>query len=300
MQYFQFLFFYTSYYYVKFLTMESMKYNIIIMIIIIILFIGFFGMWTYGIANKNNKLKNIGEKGSITVVICGLLLNFAVVYFANNNGRKILGGIESKKNVDNKQIKMSLFGDKDVKGNETDISKIKITETSVYSTTPFNQSQETIYKLVDIMGTSDLIITDANSHVGGDTINFAKKFTKINAVEIDPDNYKLLKNNLDVLKVKNVTTYNNDYIEIMDKLKQDVVYFDPPWGGKDYKIHETMDLYLSDKYIGDIINKLISKARCVVLKIPSNFDINKFYKNNKFGRNICLFKHKKYSIIFLT
>jgi hypothetical protein len=57
-------------------------------------------------------------------------------------------------------------------------------------------------------------------------------------------------------------------------LKQDCVFFDPPWGGKDYLNQEVMDLYLSDVNVIDIIKELIEgdKASLVVLKAPKNYN----------------------------
>ena len=48
------------------------------------------------------------------------------------------------------------------------------------------------------MGTDDLVITDANSNMGGNAINFAKNFKFVNSVEILPFHCDILRNNLNV------------------------------------------------------------------------------------------------------
>ena len=65
----------------------------------------------------------------------------------------------------------------------------------------------------------------------------------------------------------------NDYLDIMHELKQDVIFFDPPWGGPNYKTIKNLNLYLDNINIVDIINELYDYAKMIVLRIPRNFNI---------------------------
>ena len=57
-----------------------------------------------------------------------------------------------------------------------------------------------------------------------------------------------------------------------------MIYIDPPWGGKSYKYKKDVNLFLSTIPIYDICNSLYEKSKCIILKVPKNFNIKKFKK----------------------
>lgn len=123
---------------------------------------------------------------------------------------------------------------------------------------------------------SDLYITDATAGVGGNTISFGKTFKYVNAIEIDKIRFKYLQNNIEVYNLNNVNVYNNDCLDILHRLYHDIIFFDPPWGGKNYKFQDNLKLKLSDNHIEDICIDIKNKSwtRCIVLKLPLNYDID--------------------------
>ena len=125
---------------------------------------------------------------------------------------------------------------------------------------------------------NELTITDATAGIGGNTISFLSIYGNVNSVENNLTRFKYLKNNVELYKkdTSNITFYNNDYLEICNDLKQDIIFFDPPWGGKDYKLNNNINLFLSKKNIIDICNELKNKSNLFVLKVPKNFNIKKF------------------------
>jgi len=132
---------------------------------------------------------------------------------------------------------------------------------------------------------NNLIITDATANMGGNTINFAKNFSKVNSVEIIKLHCKFLENNIKQYKLsKNVNIKCNDYFDVMLDLKQDIIFIDPPWGGTDYKKIPYLDLSLNNVDIGDIVNKLKEKAKMIVLKVPKNFNLTKIVRSSNFKR----------------
>jgi predicted RNA methylase len=168
---------------------------------------------------------------------------------------------------------------------KVDFEKLKMSNVSLYSM----DLPEHMTTVIDIIkshfhGNRKLTITDATANVGGATINFAMNFKKVNSVEITQTHCDYLKHNLKQYNIKNVDVFCNDYLKIKDNLEQEIVYFDPPWGGKDYKKNRTMPLFLGDKNMVEIINDIFNKSNTemIVLKIPKNYDINSFfYKLNK-------------------
>lgn len=166
-----------------------------------------------------------------------------------------------------------------------DLTKLQFSETSIYSISKPKYAK----MIVDIIKSfmtdeefTNFIITDSSANAGGDTISFAYAFHAVNSVEMDSQEFTNLKNNVMVYKLDNVVLINNDYTKIMDNLCQDIVYMDPPWGGKNYKEFEFIDLYLSNINIIDIIYHLLTDqfAKIIVLKAPNNY--NKVALEQKF------------------
>jgi predicted RNA methylase len=154
----------------------------------------------------------------------------------------------------------------------------------------------------------NIIVTDANANMGGNSINFAQNFEKVNSVEIIKKHCEILENNLKTYKLLDkVNIVCEDYLDVMMGLKQDVVFFDPPWGGPEYKKIRNLNLKLDEVNIIDIINEIKSITEMVVLRVPFNFDILgllrrvnyenvnivKIYGRNKFIRFYIIVLKKK-------
>ena len=163
---------------------------------------------------------------------------------------------------------------------EIDSKKLMITNISKYS----SDNTEIIKKYMEIISkyikiNTQTIITDGTSNIGGAVINFAQ-FMKVNAVERDIDTCNVLKNNIKVYNLeKQIKVYCESYVEVMMKLKQDIIYLDPPWGGANYKKQKLLKLFLDKENINNIINKILNKCKLILLKVPKNFDLNSFIKN---------------------
>ena len=114
---------------------------------------------------------------------------------------------------------------------------------------------------------SDGCLTDLA--VGGNTINFSKHFAHVHAIEIDAQRASFLRHNVDLLcPTGKVSVHEADAIKEMQAIEQDIVFFDPPWGGVDYvNAHLPVDLSLSDQKIVDVCKALRGKTNHVVLKV---------------------------------
>ena len=124
----------------------------------------------------------------------------------------------------------------------------------------------------DRSGLSDKIITDATACMGGDLVKFSKRAKYVNGVEIDPENFKLLLENCKIFNCQNINLFCQDYLEIYDKLRQDVIYLDPEWGGPGYKTKEFVILKLGDIEIYELIRLIKEKnlAKYIFVKAPLN------------------------------
>ncbi|GMF37116.1 unnamed protein product [Phytophthora fragariaefolia] len=123
-----------------------------------------------------------------------------------------------------------------------------------------------------------LVVTDATACVGGNVLSFCDFFTHVNAIENDSTRVQMLRHNVQVLKKTNARCIHANYLDVMLELQQDVVFLDPPWGGPEYKDLEKVDLFLGGLPLHEICARLQQSAKCVVLKVPSNFDGDKFSK----------------------
>jgi hypothetical protein len=59
-----------------------------------------------------------------------------------------------------------------------------------------------------------------------------------------------------------------------DFLNQDIIFIDPPWGGKNYKSIDKINISIDEYTLEDICNHLIknSLAKLIVLKLPKNYN----------------------------
>ena len=56
----------------------------------------------------------------------------------------------------------------------------------------------------------------------------------LNCVEIEENNYNIIKNNINIFNLTNINLINGIYIYIYNILEQDIIVLDPPWGGPNY------------------------------------------------------------------
>lgn len=170
---------------------------------------------------------------------------------------------------------------------DKDFYKLKATNIGKYSITFYNDAKKITHQIKNILkkidcdiNYDDITITDASAGIGGNTISFARKFGKVNSIEILPIHCSIIENNVKVYKLEDkVNLYCDNYFNL--DLKQDVIFFDPPWGGKDYYLKDKLMLYLDNKPLYDIVND-IKDTKLIVLKVPINFDFETFYDNIKY------------------
>ncbi len=87
------------------------------------------------------------------------------------------------------------------------------------------------------------VIIDAFAGVGGNTIQFAKTCRHVIAVEKDPVRMLCLRENARVYGVLDkITCILGDFTKLGKRLKADVVFLSPPWGGPQYTSHKVFDI----------------------------------------------------------
>ena len=194
----------------------------------------------------------------------------------------------------------------------------------LYSITKYSQA-EIITKLIlkhCKINKKDSKILDACSCVGGNLLSFVKYFDKCYGFEIDKKRFEYLQNNLKYFNNVNLNNISSiyfidEYIKKLNidinnlKLKDlknknnkifDVIFYDPPWGGEDYKEKKDLELFLDDINLKDIIKKSFLISNYVVLKVPKNYN---FFNLNLYSLNLDIFpiissKSSFYNLIIIS
>ena len=169
--------------------------------------------------------------------------------------------------------------------------KFKSVKETYYSIAGPYQTAQEIKIFKSLFETVPKEIIDATAHVGVDSLTLAYTFPSANitSVERNPVVYELLKENIENLgysKHRNggtrftVVNMSADvYLNDLDHTV-DLIYMDPPWGGRGYV--ETADLPLHDESgnptipLSGVINIALRKTKLLVLKAPYNFKVDEF------------------------
>jgi predicted RNA methylase len=186
--------------------------------------------------------------------------------------------------------------------NNVDMKKLRMTDIGLYSITPFRQANEItneIIKRID-KNPEEIIITDANGCMGGNTISFAQVFGKVYSIEKNHLHYNILVNNVKTYGLDNVQVICGNFEDIYSTINSDVIFMDPPWGGQDYYKVKNLALYYGTYKVENIIKEHLN-AKLYVVKIPMNFNMASFV--NTLGQKdykieICVMK--KYQIVYVT
>lgn len=169
---------------------------------------------------------------------------------------------------------------------------VSFTSEALYSATPLKVNElmtiDIIERLKGFSPNRHLIVADGTANCGADTIGCLYNSRKLKrpfdmiSVELDKLNFECLESNVLLFGYnEEVETVHGDTQEWISWLKDtdevDVMYFDPPWGGKDYKQEKEVRLKLGDESIWDIaadVLKNVKSTKLIVIKAPFNFDRN--------------------------
>jgi 16S rRNA G966 N2-methylase RsmD len=119
-------------------------------------------------------------------------------------------------------------------------------------------------------------IFEGTGGLGGNIISFCNNFEKVVACEIDKTRFLILQKNMEIYNFKNLTLINDDYNNHLND-KYEAYYFDPPWGGPDYKQKK----YITFDYLIELINKIRNISNSpIFIKLPINYDLTTLNEYN--------------------
>ena len=173
------------------------------------------------------------------------------------------------------------------------LTEMKLDDAGLYMISDANDSETTANKICALPGLprTRVTITDGCAGGGGNLLQFIyhKKVRNVVAIEKDRDRFNnVLTNNLSVARANVSAQLRNtasepdcrctDYFSQIHSQRQDVVFFDPPWGGKYYSSHTQVALFLGDRHMAEIVVDLYRNSRktgtkYVVIKACNNFAV---------------------------
>ncbi|XP_059971738.1 trimethylguanosine synthase [Mesoplodon densirostris] len=119
-------------------------------------------------------------------------------------------------------------------------------------------------------------VVDAFCGVGGNTIQFALTGKRVIAIDIDPVKIDLARNNAEIYGVADKIEFIcGDFLQLASRLKADVVFLSPPWGGPDYATAEIFDISTMMSPDGFEIFRLSQKiTNNIIYFLPRNANID--------------------------
>jgi len=185
--------------------------------------------------------------------------------------------------------------------------KLQITDKGLYSISKHYDAEWITNTILQFLknkspvDTKKMEIIDGTAGIGGNTINFARYFLKVHAIEINDIHHKVLKNNLEALAIHNVNIYLDNFLNI-DNIhhKANIFFIDPPWGGKSYKHYTFFNLKVGKLPIYNIINTLFDKKfKYVILKAPYNLNISPIFANIRY-ENMSIHSNTRKNMILIV
>lgn len=196
------------------------------------------------------------------------------------------------KNYKLKDLYFPLYFDNKLYNND----KFEVTDEGLFSVTPPVEANLFSLIIKNVFPKSNIIM-DGTANCGGNTISFSKFFTKVISIELNEENYNALKINTGVYNLDNVKLILGSTLDYYKKLKYDILFLDPPWGGKNYKKHTVLDLKIGNKDIKEIIHDLKKLGKKgLVFKLPYNFNLT---QNYMIGNYLSIIKIKNYYCVVI-
>lgn len=175
--------------------------------------------------------------------------------------------------------------------NSDNINQLKYDQEGLWSIT-YPKDAEYISNLIKSEIGKDSTIVDATAGIGGNTISFSKHFAHVVSIELSSSRFELLSNNVQVYKLSNVSLINGNCLEHLNG-DYNGYFFDPPWGGPDYKYANETKIKLGEFTLEEVVHKIKnSNDKPIFIKLPFNYNLTEF---NKFNYKID--KIKNYQMI---
>jgi 16S rRNA G966 N2-methylase RsmD len=181
------------------------------------------------------------------------------------------------------------------------VKNLKVTNKGIYSICRPNEAREITKKIKHFVKKHFIpqeSILDATAGLGGNVLDFMQSFKNVYANEYDSTTFEYLKNNIKEYKKTlghkyhaNIHFYNSDITNLLKKLdtniKINIIYIDPPWGGKDYKTNRNVVYKIGNEMLNEVVKLALEKIQLAVVRVGINIDLKQF---------LSIFNRKEYII----
>ena len=159
------------------------------------------------------------------------------------------------------------------------INQLKYDQEGLWSIT-YPKEADYISNLIKSEIGKESTIVDATAGIGGNTISFAKNFSHVISIELSNSRFELLSNNIQMYQLSNVTLINANCLDNL-QCECDGYFFDPPWGGPDYKYSHETKIKLGEYTLEEVVYKVKNiNDKLIFIKLPFNYDLSEFKKFN--------------------
>ncbi|ORZ27216.1 RNA cap guanine-N2 methyltransferase-domain-containing protein [Lobosporangium transversale] len=116
------------------------------------------------------------------------------------------------------------------------------------------------------------VVIDAFCGVGGNAIQFAMTCHRVIAIDIDPVRLMCAKHNAKIYGVEDrIEFICGDYMTLIPRLKADVVFLSPPWGGPGYLTQDEFDIKRDIPMDGEFLfNETCKITKNIAYFLPRN------------------------------
>ncbi|MFT7812329.1 trimethylguanosine synthase isoform X1 [Arapaima gigas] len=152
---------------------------------------------------------------------------------------------------------------------------IKLDHEGWFSVTPEKIAHHIAQRVSD--PSCPLLIIDAFCGVGGNAIQFALTGNQVVAVDIDAMRLSLAHHNASVYGVADrIDFVQGDFLQVAPRLRGDVVFLSPPWGGPDYLDADVFDIRIV--FLNVVTFEIFRLSRMIseniVYFLPRNADMD--------------------------
>ena len=163
---------------------------------------------------------------------------------------------------------------------------VKYDKEGLWSLSHYDEAEKISNIILELVNNN--LIIDCTAGLGGNTFSFSNHFKSVISVELDKNRFNMLTLNVNSNQLKNIKLYNDSCINFL-KIKCDAFFFDPPWGGPDYKLKKNVKLKLSNKSLFEIVETIKKHSSSFIFfKLPFNYNIEEF---NSFNYKITKIKN---------
>ncbi|XP_065013362.1 uncharacterized protein LOC135641677 [Musa acuminata AAA Group] len=153
---------------------------------------------------------------------------------------------------------------------------ILMDEEGWYSVTPEAIAAAHAARATSLAGRGCPLVLDGFAGVGGNAIQFASRGCHVVAVDIDPRKIGFAVHNAKIYGVEDrIDFVTGDFFRLAPRLKGDILFLSPPWGGPSYRDFRSYTLDLLMPRDGYSIFQLAQQITPnIILFLPRNVNLN--------------------------